>query len=104
MVEDAGQSFGQLAQGPLLRVGKTGERARHAIRPEHIAIGRYRDELWDGNVLQGTVRKTVFMGNLAYYDLDCDGLTLVVQSHADRFQVGDDLCLHLPPDRLQPII
>jgi iron(III) transport system ATP-binding protein len=108
--DDGGGAFGRLAQGALLRVAPAADPAadsrplRHAIRPEHIAISRQGRPEWTANVLRGTVRKTVFLGNVTYYSLDCQGLPLLVQGQEEGFAVGDTLALHLPPQWLQPVL
>lgn len=104
MVNQDGHIFGRLSEECLLQVEKAGSGFRHAIRPEHIVIARDQRPEWEVNVLEGRVRKTVFLGNLTYYYLDCRELALIVQSHADSFVVGDKLALHLPPQWLQPIM
>ncbi|MGP1615403.1 MAG: ABC transporter ATP-binding protein [Pollutimonas bauzanensis] len=104
VVNESGQTIGRLPNGVLLRIGNAGTSLRHAIRPERIALSRQCEPGWDVNVLRGVVRKTMFLGNLTYYDLDCNGMTLVVQAQADSFGVGDELWLHLPPQWLQSVI
>jgi iron(III) transport system ATP-binding protein len=102
--DDGARIFGCLAQGRLLQVAKSAGGLRYAIRPEHIAVGREPLPQWQANVLKGSVHKAVFLGNVSYYKVDCDGLMLLVQGQSEDFAVGDPLVLHLPPDWLQPVL
>jgi ABC-type Fe3+/spermidine/putrescine transport system ATPase subunit len=68
------------------------------IRPYDIL---FADKSTDKNVLTGTVKQATYLGNIIDYRVILPGnIDLRVQSDTfHRFKTGDQVQLHLPPER-----
>jgi iron(III) transport system ATP-binding protein len=74
-----------------------GASARIAIRPENVVLAPENGD--DGNVVNGTIRRQAFLGNMIDCVVAAGDAILHVQVHpAAGGKLGDSVRLHLPPD------
>lgn len=76
-----------------------------AVRPEHLSIGKARDEQQQSdkasNTLRAHIRAISFSGATTSVRLDAGGLTLeALVLQLDDLSVGDACLVHLPPERI----
>jgi iron(III) transport system ATP-binding protein len=95
--QDGGRHFGVLPGGQALALAEAPRGLRHIIRPESVRLG---EPPGTPNSLQGKIGANVYLGNLTYYTVQAESLSLQVQSSAGGYREGDSVRVTLPATAL----